>query len=67
MTKTQTTKGPFADGMMRAADLLKANPQQIRLACGELTANEMRVAQAILGWKETEIRREAERDNGYGF
>lgn len=65
--KPVTTKGPFADGMMYAANLLNPTDQELHLACGEMTAQENRTARAVLGWAKATIRQSAEDDNGYGF
>ena len=64
---TQTTKGPFVDGMLHAVDILNPTSQELRLTCGEMTAQEMRTAKAVLGWARETIRRAAEEDNGHGF
>ncbi len=65
--KPQTTKGPFADGMMKAASMLDVTNQDILLATGEISTKVIRDVRAVLAWKKRQIEREAENDNGYGF
>lgn len=43
-----------------AASLLEVRPDAIRLACGEMTAREMRTVQAVLRWRAGAIRRLAD-------
>lgn len=57
VTETQTTD--YREGLRDAADMCDKTRQQIRLACGELTSQEMRTAQAVLGWIQTQIREKA--------
>lgn len=40
-----------------AARLLELKPDAIRLACGEVTPQEMRTVQAVLRWRASVIRR----------
>ena len=55
----ETPDPAYARGMHHAltlaADLLDATPQSIRLAAGEITAQEMRTVRAVLAWKRAEV------------
>lgn len=61
---TQTTE--YQRGMLDAASMLDDTAQGIRLACGEITADEMRVVMAVLKWKKSVIESRAE-NAGHGF
>ena len=43
--------------LKRCFDLLSPSAASIRLACGELTAQEMRTVKAVLAWKRKEIEK----------
>jgi len=49
----------FFYGMAIAAIMLNATQSEILLACGEMTAGEMRTAKAVLAWKAAQIRERA--------
>lgn len=42
--------------LRRAERILSLSPDQIRLKCGEMSAQEMRTVQAVLGWGRAAIR-----------
>lgn len=44
------------DGLEDAAASLELKPSEIRLACGEMTAQEMRTVQAVLAWRARVLR-----------
>lgn len=46
--------------------MLTLSPSEIRLRCGEMTAQEMRTVQAVLGWARAAIRARSRRDVGGG-
>ncbi len=46
--------------MKAASALLGVTRQEIRLACGEMTAQEMRTVLAVLEWRRAAIVRKAE-------
>lgn len=60
MSKPETTA--FQNGAIAAMKLLHPTDAEIRLACGELTAQEMRTAHAILGWARTTIQQAVEKE-----
>jgi hypothetical protein len=63
--KTLTTT-QYQRGMIDAAAKLDETNETIRLACGELTADEMRAVRAALKWKKSQIESEAQ-NAGCGF
>ena len=56
----QTENGYIALGMKAAASMLGVTRDEIRLACGEMTAKEMKTVLAILKWRHDAIIRKAE-------
>jgi len=58
MTKSQTTD--IANGMKAASAMLVLTEQEIRLACGEMTKQEMLTVLAVLEWRRKAIVRKAE-------
>lgn len=46
-------------GMNAASAMLGVTEDEIRLACGELTPQEMRTVKAILSWRKAAIERRA--------
>lgn len=50
----------FTDRQRRASDIerLADSGSEIRLHCGEMTAQEMRTAKAVLRWAASVVRRE---------
>ena len=50
----------IAGGMIAASAMLCLTEQEIRLACGEVTAQEMRTVKAVLEWRRAAIVSKAE-------
>ena len=49
------TSDAYARGLRDAAAMLDVDRQTIRLHAGELSPQEMRAVQAVLGWKRREM------------
>ena len=47
------------DAFIEAADMLKLRNAEILLAVGEMTLKELRAVNAVLAWREREIRSKA--------
>lgn len=56
---TQPYNQGLIDGMGAASMMLDVLEQDIRLAAGELTADEMRAVKAVLAWRKSVIRGKA--------
>ncbi|WP_428491636.1 hypothetical protein [Rhodopila sp.] len=56
---TQPYDQGLIDGMGAASMMLDVSEQDIRLAAGELTPDEMRAVKAVLAWRKAMIRLKA--------
>lgn len=56
MSKASVTTISYKDGLLDAANMLSVTDDQIRLAGGEFTAQELRTVRAILQWRQRAMR-----------
>lgn len=59
-TKTTMQSEYISKGMKAASAMLSITPDEIRLACGEISPEEMRTILAVLEWRRKAIIRKAE-------